>query len=301
MGHGSWNSSSWNSYKTSKGITQKSTVQDIYTSKNLKDSLNPKGVKFRESCDSVDHPNSTAVIIGLDVTGSMGYLSEEIAKNSLNTLINEVYTRKPIDDPHLMFMAIGDAYCDKSPLQVTQFEADVRIGKQLMDIWFESGGGGNGGESYLAAWYFAARHTKIDCYDKRKKKGFLFTIGDECNHKRLTKEQIKKFFGDDVERDLTADELLKEVSRRYEVFHLIVGNYQYHGSLEDWKETLGERAMVVTDHTKIPEIIESTMEVMNGKSANTVAAQWDGSTSVVVKTAIGGLTNVNKMNDLIEF
>lgn len=301
MGYGSWNSSSWNNYKQSKGVTSVSTVQDIYTSRNLKDDLNPKGIKYRESCDSTDHPNSTAVIIGLDVTGSMGYLSEEIAKNSLNTLINEVYDKKPINDPHLMFMAIGDAYCDDAPLQVTQFEADVRIGKQLMDIWFESGGGGNGGESYLAAWYFAARHTQIDCYEKRKKKGFLFTIGDECNHKKLTKEQIKKFFGDDVESDMTADALLKEVSRQYEVFHLVVGNYKYHGSLEDWKETLGERAFLVTDYTKIPEIIESTMEVMDGKNVDTVAAQWDGSTSVVVKTAIGGLTNISKNNELIEF
>lgn len=301
MGTGSWNSSAWKSYKQSKGVTAQSTVQDIYKSRYMQDSLNPSGIKFRESCDSNDHPNSTAVIVGLDVTGSMGYLAEEIAKEALNTFITEMYDKKPITDPHLMFMAIGDAFCDKAPLQVTQFEADIRIAEQLTDIYFEGRGGGNGGESYLMAWYFAARHTKIDCFEKHGRKGFLFTIGDECNHKKLTKAQIKQFFGDDVERDLTADELLREVSRQYEVFHLVVGNYDHYGSLQNWKKTLGERVLEVTDYTKIPEILESTMEVIGGKDVDVVAGQWNGDTSVVVKTAISGLSTVKTGGQLVEF
>lgn len=301
MGHGNWNSSSWNNYKSAKGYTQASTVKDIYQASCIKDSLNPKSIEYRESCDSIDHPDSTAVIVGLDVTGSMGYLAEDIAKESLNTLITEVYNKQPIKDPHLMFMAIGDAYCDEAPLQVTQFESDIRIAEQLTDIYFEGCGGGNGGESYLLAWYFAARHTKIDCYEKHGRKGFLFTIGDECNHNKLTKDQIKKFIGDDVKSDLTAEELLKEVSRQYEVFHLVVGNYIYHNSLNDWKKILGERAFEVTDYTKIPEIIESTMEVIGGKDVLAAVEQWNGDTSVVVQTAINGLS-VNRINGtLVEF
>ena len=301
MGYSSWNSSSWNTYKKQQGYTATSSVKDIMKSSKMKGSLDPKGIKYRESCDSNDHPNATPVIIGIDVTGSMGYLSETIVKESLNTLITEIYDRKPIPDPHLMFMAIGDAYYDRSPLQVTQFEADVRIGKQLTDIYFESGGGGNGGESYLLAWYFAARHTKIDSFEKHGRKGFLFTIGDECNHKVLTKDQIYKIFGDRVERDLTAEELLTEVSRQYEVFHLVVGEYVYHDSLSSWKRSLGERAMEVTDYHKIPEIIESTMEVLNGKDASAAAAQWDGTTSVIVNQAIKGLSAVKKSRALVEF
>lgn len=307
MGGGSWTSSNWNNYTNSRGITQTSTVNQIYKSRSMKENLDPSkikiidGVKLRESCDSDDNPNSTAVIVGIDVTGSMGYLSEEIGRKGLNTLFTEIYDKKPITDPHLMFMAIGDAVCDEAPLQVSQFEADIRIAEQLADIYFEGCGGGNGGESYPLAWYFAARHTKIDCFDKHGRKGFLFTIGDERYHEVLTKAQIKKHLGDDVEADITAEQLLNEVSRRYEVFHLIVGNHEYHDSLPQWKKLLGERAMEVTDHTKIPEIIESTMEVLSGKDARTVASQWDGTTSVVVGKAISGLSSYNANNNLVQF
>jgi hypothetical protein len=304
MGGGSWTTQNWNSYTNSRGINASSTVNTMYTSKQMKDNLNPlvmkqNGKEFRESCDSDGNPNSTAVIVGLDVTGSMGYLAEEIGKKSLNTLFTEIYDKKPITDPHLMFMAIGDAYCDSSPLQVSQFEADIKIAEQLMDIYFESGGGGNGGESYLLAWYFASKHTKIDCFEKHGRKGFLFTIGDECCHPVLTKLQIKNVFGDDVEKDFTAEELLNEVSRKYEVFHLVVGNHQYYGSLKQWKGLLNERAMEVTDHTKIPEVIESTMEVISGKDVATVSKQWDGTTSVVVNTAIKDLSSYKADNGFV--
>ncbi|MDE5907234.1 MAG: hypothetical protein K2H52_00580 [Lachnospiraceae bacterium] len=36
-------------------------------SRYMKDYLNPYGVKYRESCDSMDNPTSTAIIFGLDV------------------------------------------------------------------------------------------------------------------------------------------------------------------------------------------------------------------------------------------
>ena len=300
MGGGSWTEKDWNNYTARKGITNNSTVTDIYKSTSMKANLNPNGVAIRESCDSSDNPKSTGVIVGLDVTGSMGYLSETIAKGALHKLITEVYDRKPISDPHILIAAIGDGKCDSSPLQVTQFEADIRLAEQLTDIYFESGGGGNGGESYLALWYFAAKHTKIDCFEKRGQKGFLFTIGDEPNHKTLTKDEIKRIFGDDVEKDYTEQELLDEVSRKYEVFHLCVGGYASYDSHRKWKATLGERALEVSDHEKIPEIIESTMEVLAGKSVDDAAAQWDGNTSLVVKQAISGLTSVDVNNELVE-
>ena len=286
MGHGSYQSSDWSKLKSSRNITSSSTVSDLYKSKEMPSWLNPYGVKYRESCDSMDNPASTAIIMGLDVTGSMGYLSEEIAKNALNRTMLEIYEKNPVTNPHIMFQAIGDSKSDRAPLQVTQFEADIRIAEQLLDVYFEGRGGGNGGESYLLSWYFASRHTKIDCYEKRKKKGFLFTIGDERCHEDLTTLEIQRVFGEKVE-DCTARGLYQEASKKYEIFHIVMkaGSYRSQNSGESWKALIGNRAIELDpeDLDILPELLVGLMQRVDGKSIDEVVGQWKGKASEVVK------------------
>lgn len=145
MGCGSWTPHDWDSYSKSS-IAGKSAA-GIYTSKMMKAEFDPKDIPVRESRDSADHPNSNAIIIGLDVTGSMSDILEGVAKK-LNVLVSEILDRKPVTDPQIMFNAIGDAMCDTTPFQATQFESDIRIAEQLTQLYFERGGGGNGFESY---------------------------------------------------------------------------------------------------------------------------------------------------------
>lgn len=306
MGYGSWKLSSWDSYTSSRGYSDTSTATDMYKSSTVKAEFEPKGVEFRESCDSTEHPDSTPIILALDVTGSMGRVLETISKR-LNVLLTEIYEKKPVVDPQVMFAAFGDTTCDRHPLQVTQFESDIRIAEQLNDIYFERGGGGNDGESYILPWYFAARHTKTDSYEKRGKKGILFTMGDEPFLDILSKKDIKEFIGDTVQKDFTAEELLAEVSRQYEVYHLMIeegSGMRCYGRDEvvgKWTGLLGQRAISVEDVTKIPEIIVSILEVMNGKTTEEIVKEWDGSTSLVVEKAISGLSSVVKGNGLVEF
>ncbi len=297
MGSGSYRSKDWDKLRSNRNITSQSTVNDLYQSKGMQERLNPYGVKYRESCDSMDNPASTAIIIGLDVTGSMGYLSEEIAKNALNRTMLEIYEKTPVTNPHIMFQAIGDSKSDRAPLQVTQFEADIRIAEQLLDVYFEGRGGGNGGESYLLSWYFAARHTKIDCYEKRKKKGFLFTIGDECCHKDLSTEEIQRVFGEEA-KECTAKELYKEASEKYEVFHIVMkaGSYNYQKSGEDWKELIGSRAIELdpADLDVLPELFVGLMQRTAGKEIKEIVTQWTGKASDVVKQI---LTDMGDLQD----
>lgn len=300
MGCGTWTSQDWDSYTTSRGYSDSLSARDLYKSSYMKDEFNPNGVKFRESCDSEEHPNSSPVIIGLDVTGSMSSVLETVSLK-LNTLITEIFDRNPIEDPQIMFMAFGDSYYDSCPLQVTQFESDIRIAEQLNDIYFERGGGGNDGESYALPWYFAARHTKIDSFDKHGKKGFIFTIGDECCLPTLTKEHIKSIIGDDIQEDISAEEILTEVSRKYEVYHLIVDPVCYQDPETSWKAMLGKNCVNVENIDNIPEVIISILELHAGKSIDDVVNSWDGSTSVVVKNAINDLAVSNANDGLVEF
>jgi hypothetical protein len=307
MGSGRWSASDWTSYSASH-ITSKATVDAIYTSRSLDKDLDPNGVTLRESCDSDDNPNSTAIIVGLDVTGSMDKVLDSMARDGLKTLATEIYNRKPISDPHIMFMGIGDVNCDNAPLQITQFEADIRIAEQLTKIYLERGGGGNDHESYILPWYFASMNTKIDCFEKRGKKGFLFTIGDECPPPYLTANQIQEVFGERPQFEkITSEELLTMVSRQYEVFHLMVEEgsfFRRSGDkvVKEWVELLGQRAIRLSDHTKMGEVIISTIQVLAGESVDKVASSWDGSTSLVVKEALKGLSNIaDTTEDLVKF
>lgn len=309
MGCGSWTTESWKSYsaKNIENKTRVSGLDGIYSSNRMANELDPKKINYRESCDSSEHPNSTPIIVALDVTGSMSSVLDSIARKGLNTLVTEIYNRKPVPDPHVMFMGVGDVVYDDYPLQVTQFEADIRIAEQLQKIYFERGGGGNNCESYTLPWYFAAYHTKIDSYAKRNKKGLLFTIGDECPPEILTKLQIKDTINDDVQTDFTTEELLEAVSREWDIYHLIIeeGSYCRRNKeevIKKWTELIGQNAICVSDHTKIAEIIVSILQRMNGEDVDTIASSWSGDTSIVVKKAINGLEiKENKNGGLIEF
>lgn len=309
MGSGRWSADDWKSYSSTHIDNASATTgsRGIYKSSKLDATLDPKNLKnaVRESRDSVDNPFSTPIIVGLDVTGSMSRLLDYIAREGLPKLAAEIYDRKPVQDPHVMFMGIGDAVCDTAPLQATQFEADIKIAQELTKIWLEGGGGGNNFEGYALAWYFAAQHTSIDSMEKRGEKGYLFTIGDDGPTTSLTKAQAQRFFGDTLERDLTGEELLTMASRKYEVFHLCLenGGSSSESVTKRWKDLLGERAISVSDHTKIGEIIVSLLQVLAGVDKKAVVDSWDGTTSLVVNQAIKDLntTGGNASGGLVKF
>lgn len=304
MGAGRWSDSDWKSY-SKKHIIDKSTYY-IYTSKSGSKDLDPKNIKIRESRDSKENPNSNAIIIGLDVTQSMDPVLDSVARTGLNTLVVELYNRKPVSDPHLMLMGVGDVECDNYPLQVTQFEADIRIAEQLKKVFLERGGGGNSYESYILPWYFAAFHTSIDCFEKRGKKGYLFTVGDECPTPKISRNSIKAFLGVDCEKDFTAEELLGIVSKKYEVYHLMVAEGLFFRSYRElvtkkWAKLLGQRALMLKDHKKLPEAIVSTIQVNEGVEKEIIIASWEDKTSSIVREVIKNLTFGKPSDSLVEF
>ena len=154
MGIGNWSVKEFKSYSSASksGATYDSTTgklrglsstQDVYKQNYLNDALNPRNV-MRECCDSEEHPNTIPVILALDVTGSMGGAALEVAK-SLNAIMTALY--KEVTDVEFCIMGIGDLAYDRAPIQISQFESDIRIAEQLDKIYFEGGGGGNDFES----------------------------------------------------------------------------------------------------------------------------------------------------------
>jgi len=295
MGGGRWTDEDWSRYSSSH--TKGKRTEEIYTSRGLHPDLDPKGVT-RESCDSEDNPNSRAIIVALDVTGSMDPVLKAMAQEGCNALATEIYERKPVTDPHIMFMGVGDVDAgDRAPIQVTQFEADIRIAESLAKIWLEKCGGGNSYESYHLPWYFAGMHTVLDCFNKRGKKGYLFTVGDEKPPIRLLKKQALDLFGDEIEADIPVEDLIALVSRQYEIFHLVVEegmNYRSIGRdvvYDSWTKLLGQRVLPLVDHTKLSEVVVSAIQINEGATEEEVIASWDGSTAMAVKSAVNGMTS----------
>ena len=287
MGSGTFDAGTYRAFSDS--VRHKST-DEIY-SKSFNKNLDPKGVKMRESRDSADNPQSTPVIVALDVTGSMGMIADVIAREGLGVLFTAILDRKPITNPHVMFMGVGDANCDSAPLQVSQFEADKRIIEQLTQIYLEHGGGGNSFESYNLPWYFAAGHTVHDSYQKRAKRGYLFTVGDEEAPQALTREQIKHFIGDDIERDVDPLESLELAQRYYDVFHVVIKEGSHARSyfdrvMDSWVPLLGQRTIPLSDHTKLAETIVSAIEIAEGVLAKESVARWSPHVSSVVYDAV---------------
>lgn len=187
MGSGSWSSSTYKAFADS--YTKKSR-EEIFHQRSLHEEMDLTKSKthIRESRDSEEHPESLPVFIALDETGSMGSIPDKMIRDYLPKLMDSIIDSIGVKHPQILFMGVGDHECDYYPCQVGQFESStVAINQCLSKIYLEGRGGGNSGESYLLPWIIAGNHTSIDSWEKRKQKGFLFTVGDA---REAAKDQV---------------------------------------------------------------------------------------------------------------
>lgn len=264
MGGGSWTRDSYASYSKMRGRSVDSSgrlsgdysLQDMYSQRHIHPDLNPHKV-MRECCDTEEHPNTIPVIIGLDVTGSMGPAGIEVAK-AIGGIMETLYEK--YKDIEFMVMGIGDLSCDDAPIQISQFESDVRIAEHLDKVYFERGGGGNSYESYTAAWYMGLNHCKLDCWN-RGKKGIIITTGDEPMNPYLPKRRLENVAGDSLQADVETPELYAAASEKFNIYHIAVSDKSsYRNYAERIANSFGQ---LLGDRLKVSTV--------NGLSENIVA------------------------------
>lgn len=261
MGHGNYSYTDRLTRATSLGYYDKPR-EEIFTQQEINNDMNPYGIKIRESRDSDDHPQSLGIIIALDETGSMGSVPHHLVQDGLPNIMNRIF-QAGIPDPQILFLGIGDHRVDRSPLQVGQFESnDELLDKWLTNVYLEGNGGGNNGESYMLAWYFAAFHTAMDCWEKRQQKGFLFTIGDEPCHDRIGGEYLKRLMGTGEIKDFESSDLLVKAMETFYVYHINISETS-EGSrkfvYDHWKERLHDNLLIAENHDNIPKMIADTI------------------------------------------
>jgi hypothetical protein len=219
-----------------------------------------------------------------------------VMQAKLGALMRVLIQRGYVDHPQVLFGAVGDATCDRVPLQIGQFESGLEMDEDLGKIYIEGGGGGQVYESYELAMYFMARHTAIDCYEKRGHKGYLFTIGDEKPYASVTRAIAHDYIGDSMPRDLPLKKLLAELHERYEHFHIVPTNTS-HGRdpaiQAHWRDLLGERVLMLDDEAAVCETIALTIGICEGTlddlavgAADLVAAGCDRDTAATAAAAL---------------
>ncbi len=240
-------------------------VKEVFNQSQCHPLMNPKGVKLRESRDADNHPNSMGIVFALDVTGSMGAIPRLMATQQLPVFMKVLMDCK-IQDPQLLFMAVGDAYSDQAALQVGQFESTA----ELMDQWLtwsylEGGGGGQGMETYELAMYFLATHTEMDCMVKRNKKGYVFITGDEKHYPVLSKQVVEAVIGDRLDDDLTVEEVVAELQKSFVPF-FIIPSYESAKYIErTWRDLLGDHVITLESNVDVCYVTAGAILINEGQ------------------------------------
>ncbi len=286
MGHESWSTDAYEEQARARKAAGKSafdydaTIRAIPSRlRRAHPTLDPLGVRMRESRDSDEHPESLAIAVFFDVTGSMGRIPMTLQEKLPE--LNGLLVRKGlVDHPQIMFggigdirggvVGMGDPYFmrgDRVPLQVGQFESGNQMDDNLGNLYLEGGGNGQKREGYEMADYFVARHTDIDCFNKRGKKGYMFTIGDEMSWGAVNKHEVKELIGDQIESDIPMVEMIREVRKRYNRIHIYPEGASYDDDPDveaHWKGLLGEDFLKLDNPEAVCELIAGVIGIREG-------------------------------------
>lgn len=306
MGSSHWNNDFYNERETVRKKEGKSAFEyhDVVSKapaheRKVHAKLNPHKI-MRESRDSAAHPESLAIGVVFDVTGSMASIPV-VFQTKLKALMTTLLERKYVKDPQILMGAVGDAVSDGGSLQIGQFESGIEMDEDLGRMWLEGGGGGSMEESYQNALYFFARHTSCDCFEKRNKRGYLFLMGDELPYGTVRKAEVQRLMGDTLQQDIPIEAIVKEVQERYHVFFIIptgATNADNPRIYDRWAALLGpENVIAKADPASIVETIAMAIGLCEG-TVNIEKAQEDlhkaGADSSHVNKAAAALTNLAK-------
>jgi len=266
-------------YEHSAAITKGTIAAKVHSVLDVS-IANSFGNLIRESMDGISN-NSRAIAVGFDVTGSMKRVPQVFVRK-LAKLMGLIIKRGYIENPHIMFAGLGDAKYDKVPLQVGQFETGNEMDQALTSIYLEGNGGSNSyiqskdnfHESYELFMYYLARHTYIDCFEKRGQKGYAFILGDEMPYDFVRADEVNRLLGRKVlDKNIRVEAILEELEQRYDVFYVNPGGTSYSKRPEIIarnKSLFGQNYLDLGNPDDAAELIATTIAVNEGYSLDSI-------------------------------
>lgn len=261
MGFGGY---SFEAHSAITGARAALPTQSVFSQRECHPLMRPQGIKVRECRDSPEHPLALPIVLALDVTGSMGEIPAQLAKQELPHLMKSLMDHG-VRDPQVLFLAVGDAFHDRAPLQIGQFESTAELMDQWLTwSWLEGQGGPHGNESYELALYFVARHVETDALRLRKKRGYLFLTGDEKPYPTLSRQAVRSVLGDEIDDDVLLRDLVDDVRRGFEPFFLIPDLARRAAVEGTWRDLLGDRVIAMESAGDTTEIIGAIVGMNEG-------------------------------------
>jgi len=260
--------------------------------------LDPYGVKIRESRDSDAHPVTVPVAVIFDTTGSMSsvpsILQKELSKLMGCFLNDKASGKKYLGDGYPAIMVGGFDDFDalgggrgNGIFQIGQFESGIEIDDNLTNMWLTGMGGGTYDEESELALYFMAHHTVHDHMEKRNKKGYIFIITDEHAYRKLTPRKAKDVLGDTIQGDIPFEEIVAAAKKLYNVFVIIPALTSHYSDKELqkwWVRHLGQQNVLkLPEPDKICEMIVAAVAICEEH-----AAIEDLETDGILDAAISG-------------
>lgn len=180
------------------------------------------------------------LIIGVDVTGSMQRWPFEIF-DRLPLLYNTLSQYRP--DLEISFCAIGDAGCDRWPLQTSFFSKGFDLEKNLKALYGE-GGGGDEPESYGLFAHWVNTHVSTP----KAERPFLIVFGDATMHKKVPAGQVRHFMGDEQGQDVDSIAAWNQVSRVWNTWFLRRPGGKKGDAVDTmWSQAVGPQQVVQMD------------------------------------------------------
>ena len=157
--------------------------------------------------------STNPLIVAVDVTGSMANWPFEIF-DRLPLLYNTLSQYR--EDLEICFVAIGDAGCDRWPLQATNFAGGYDL-EQLLGSLYGEGGGGDAPESYGLFAHWVNTHVSIP---NAAETPFMIVFGDAPMHPTTPRRQINQVLGNRVNRDVDSIKAWQQLSQAWNVWFL---------------------------------------------------------------------------------
>ena len=205
-------------------------------------------VQMTSPAKKISSDSPFPLMVAVDVTGSMASWPAEIFDRL--PLLYQTLSQYQAS-LEISFAAIGDAGCDRWPLQVTDFAQGFTLEGTLKALYGE-GGGGDAPESYgVYAWWMNRRVELTAVPPESQNKPFLIVYGDAPMHEKIPGTQISKLLGENIHDDYDSISEWKMLCQRYSVWFLRRPTGRTDDATEkQWRKAVGAHFLHIHDEAR---------------------------------------------------